>query len=108
MIYRKGLLDGTSHQRGNDLANDQLLFIITQCDKQSRCSSVEVKFCVSLLDNLLVGLLEVFRQNYVSVLSNGLHASLLGDGLDVCGADFLWPRDEVLQVDLLAQVHFTR
>lgn len=100
---------GSSHPRCNENADDQQpRIIIAQSDEQSRCSSVEVELCVSLLDDLFIGLFEVLRQNHISVLSYGLHASLLGDGLNVGGGDFLWATHKVLQVDLFAQIHFTR
>ncbi len=43
------------------------------------CSSVEVELCVTLLDDLLVGLLEVLGQDHVSVLAYGLHTGFLRD-----------------------------
>ena len=71
-------------------------------------SVIEVKFSISLLNNFLVSLLEIFGQDNVSVLSDSLHASFLADRLYVCAADFLRTGNEVFKVNFFAQVHFAR
>ena len=63
-------------------------------------SSVEVKLCVSLLNNLFVSFFEVLGKDYVSVLAHCLHASLLSDRSYVCGRHFLWPTHKVLKTFL--------
>ena len=56
----------------------------TGTSPRCRCSSVEVELSVALLDDLLVGLLEVFGHDYISVLTHSLHTSFLSDRLDIC------------------------
>jgi hypothetical protein len=74
--------------------------------KENKLSFVEVELLVLPLDRLLVCLLEVLWQHYVSVFAHGLHTCFLADGLDVCCRDFVGARHVVFQVDLLGQIHF--
>ncbi len=68
-------------------------------------SLIEVEFCVSLLDDLLVSLFEVLGQDHIAVLADCLHTGLLADALDVSGGDLLRAGNVIFQVDFLAQVH---
>ena len=72
-----------------------------------RCSSVEVKLSVALLDYLLVCLFEVLGHDDISVFANSLHTSLLSDRLDISSRNLLRTTHEVFQVDFLTQVHLT-
>ena len=68
-------------------------------------SLIEIKFCVPLLNNLLVSFFEVFGQDHIAVLADCLHAGLLADALDISGGDLLRAGNVIFQVDFLTQVH---
>ena len=44
---------------------------------------VEIEVSVGFLYELLVGLVEVFGQDYIPIPAHGLHARLLADSRDV-------------------------
>lgn len=67
---------------------------------------IEIEFSVPLLDDFLVRLLEVFWQDDISVLSDGLHTSFLANRLNICGTDLLGSGNVVLQVNFFTEVHF--
>eukprot|EP00760_Papus_ankaliazontas_P034685 PhM_4_TR738/c0_g1_i2/m.100043 len=69
---------------------------------------VELEVRVGFLHVHLVALLEVPLQNNVAVAAHSLHARLLAHGRDLGAGELVRPRDEVLQIDLLGQVHLRR
>lgn len=57
-----------------------------------------------LLDVVLVALFEVFRQDDVTVLPDGVHARLLADGVDVGAGDSVRPCHVVFQIHLSSKL----
>mmetsp|Transcript_20115 Transcript_20115/g.41040 ORF Transcript_20115/g.41040 Transcript_20115/m.41040 type:complete len:302 (-) Transcript_20115:480-1385(-) len=68
-------------------------------------SLVELEVLVVLHRVRLVALLKVGGKNNVPVVAHRLHARLLHDAMDLGARNLLWPRDVVLEVDVLRQVH---
>ena len=61
-----------------------------------------------LLDVVFVALFKIFGQNDVTVLSNGVHAGLLTNGVDVGARDLIGSGHEVFQINFITQVHLGR
>jgi len=67
---------------------------------------IEIEIGVSLFNNLLVSLLEIFWEYHISVLSYGLHACFLSDWWNISSTDLLRTRHIIFQINFLTQVHF--
>mmetsp|Transcript_7587 Transcript_7587/g.22193 ORF Transcript_7587/g.22193 Transcript_7587/m.22193 type:complete len:302 (-) Transcript_7587:494-1399(-) len=67
--------------------------------------SVEFKILVVLLGVGLVSLLEILGQDDIAVGADRVHARLLHDAGDLRAGELLWPRDVVLEVHVVREVH---
>ena len=68
---------------------------------------VELVLRLVLFDVVLVALFKVLGQDDVAILPDGLHASLLANRIDIGARNAIRPRHVILQVDLIAQIHFS-
>mmetsp|Transcript_6733 Transcript_6733/g.27471 ORF Transcript_6733/g.27471 Transcript_6733/m.27471 type:complete len:295 (+) Transcript_6733:25-909(+) len=68
-------------------------------------SLIELELFGVLLALGLVSVLEVLREDHVSVLAHRCEARRLADSGDVGGAQLVWTRHVILEVDLVAEVH---
>ena len=69
---------------------------------------IEIEIGVSLFNNFLVSLLEIFWKYHISVLSNGLHTCFLSNWGDISSTNLFRTRHIIFQIDFLTQVHFVR
>ena len=70
--------------------------------------AVKQVFLLAIADSLLVGIVKVLRQDNVTVLTNRLESSFGTDRADIGMRNFFTSIHIILQVQLVAEVHFRR